>query len=126
MAHPAEDDPLQTLSERLRATQDAVERLAAEATGASGAAAGAQDASEGFSAAAPSAGAQADAELHALLGLVDVLRGLLPAELQARVTDLVRQVLLLVRAILDWWIERLHAPPPGAPAPARIEDIEVT
>ena len=118
MARPAEDDPLEALRVRLEATQDAVDRLAAEAREArTGAATGAGPQ------APPPSGEQAAGEVQALAALVEMLRGLLPAELQAQLTELIRQVLLLVRAILDWWIERIDVPPeaPGAD----VQDIEV-
>jgi hypothetical protein len=45
-----------------------------------------------------------------------------PPELQQQLTDLIRQVLLLVRAILDRWIERLEPERGSEPA---VEDIPI-
>ncbi len=90
-------DPLEELRERIRTTADAAERLAAEA-GAAG-----PPGSE-----APPRGDEAAHEARALLALVQMLGDLLPPELLRQVTDLVRQVLLLVRAIIDWWVARLE------------------
>lgn len=120
MAQPAEDDALQALRDRVRATQDAVERLATETRAAAEQPGGTRQARhEGV----PDASEQTTGELQALVALVEMLRGLLPAELQAQLTELVRQLLLLVRGILDWWIDRIDSRPP-APA-VEVEDIEV-
>jgi hypothetical protein len=48
-------------------------------------------------------------ELAALARLLDALRALLPAELQAQVTDLIRQLLIVLRALIDWAVTRLEA-----------------
>jgi hypothetical protein len=125
MPRDPDDDPLEALRERLEATQEAVERLAAEAARA------AQDAGDGATvgggaadAGVQGAGGDADTELRALVALVGALRGLLPAELQAQLTEVVRQILILVRSILDWSIDRM-APPPAPGGQLDMEDIEV-
>lgn len=125
MPPPAEDDPLQTLRERVRATQEAVERLASEAAHARAEAAGDPAAQAATDSGVPRAGAEATGELQALVALVDILRGLLPPDLQAQVTELIRQLLLLIRAILDWWIERMDHRSGGSTPPI-VEDIEIT
>lgn len=98
----AEPDPLEALRARIRSTADAADRLAAEASGGDGAA----DAG---------AASEATREAQALVALVALLRDLVPDELRQQVADLVRQVLLLVRAVIDFYLDRLE---PG-PAPAR-------
>jgi hypothetical protein len=40
-------------------------------------------------------------ELDALVGILRALRDLLPAELQQQVTDVIRHVLLLLRAVIE-------------------------
>jgi len=45
-----------------------------------------------------------------------------PPELQQQVTELIRQVLLLVRALVDHWIERLDGERGGEP---EVEDIPI-
>jgi hypothetical protein len=105
-----DDDPLATLSERVRAAQAAAERLADEAQARGD---------------VPHASQDATAEIQALVGLVQAARGLVPEELWAQLTQLVRQLLLLVRAIVEWWLERVDGSLRGpAPAePPRVEDI---
>lgn len=55
-------------------------------------------------------------ELEALLGIVHRLRDLVPADLQQRVIEALRELLLALRALLDWYIERIERrrrePPP--------------
>jgi hypothetical protein len=108
------DDPIEDLRERIRATQRATERLAGEIP-------------DGGFATARENREQAE-EVQALAALLQTLQGLVPAELQEQFREVVRQVLLLVRALVDWWIERLDTDP-AAPAAARrapaVEDIPV-
>jgi hypothetical protein len=129
MPRDPDDDPLEALRARLEATQEAVERLAAEAAGAAGEGRGANGVPRDGGAAGapdvPGATASADTELRALVALVETLRGVLPAALQAQLTEVIRQVLILVRSVLDWWIERM-APLPGPGGPPEVEDIEVS
>lgn len=99
------DDPLEDLRDRIQATQDAAERLAREATGARQAYEAGDTPPEGWRTTADHEARTHD--LHALVTLLDSLRGLVPAELQAQLTEVVRQVLLLVRALIDWLVERL-------------------
>jgi hypothetical protein len=58
-------------------------------------------------------------DLHSLLALLDVVRDAVPAELSRQLAEALRQLLLALRALLDWYIERL-----GEPAPGRV-DVEV-
>ncbi len=84
----APPDPLTELRERVHAAQDAAERLAGEA----------RDWPR----------REAADELDALVALLRTLRELVPPELQQQVTEVMRQVLLLLRAIIDFWVERLE------------------
>ena len=45
-----------------------------------------------------------------------------PPELQQQVSDVIRQVLLLLRAVIDYWVDRLDAP---RPAEVEVQDIPV-
>lgn len=49
-------------------------------------------------------------DLSALLVLLDTLRSAAPVELQERTTALIREVLLTLRALIDWYLERLERP----------------
>ena len=103
----APPDPLSELRERVHAAQAAAERLAGDARS---------------QAAEPPH--EARDELEALVGLLRALRELVPPELQQQVTDVIRQVLLLLRAIIDFWVERLEAPP-EASAGGEVQDIPI-
>src|SRR4051812_22514365 len=104
-------DPLDDLRERLRATREAAERLAQDPP---------RVPPQGW--ATPPRADGANDDLAALVALVQALRDLVPPELQQQVTDLVRQVLLLVRALVDHWIERLEGERGGEPD---VEDIPI-
>jgi hypothetical protein len=99
MAQP-ETDPFEELRERIRSTADAAERLSF--AGASVAGGGGWESSRARRA------DEATQEAQALVALVQLLRDLLPEELRQQVMDLVRQVLKLLRAVLDFYLARLE------------------
>ena len=98
-------DPLEELRARIEAAQEATERLARETA-----------------AAREEAAAVAGTEIHALAAAAQAVRALLPQETGDGLCDLVRGLLMLVRAILDRWIGALHGP--SAPAP-RVRDVPI-
>jgi hypothetical protein len=98
----APPDPLSDLRERVHAAQAAAERLAGDA----------RDWPR----------REAADELDALVALLRTLRELVPPELQQQVTEVIRQVLLLVRAVIDYWVDRLDTPRGTA---VRVEDIPI-
>jgi hypothetical protein len=106
MAEPAPDDPLAELRARLRDAERSARKLVDDlpSGGGNGAAQTAHDA-------------------QALAALLTALRGLVPPELQGQLRDLARQVLLLVRALIDRSLNSLEAGPP-TPGPD-VHDIEV-
>jgi len=112
-------DPLAALRDRIAATEDAARRLADEARAEAG-----RPPAAGWD--VPRAAGRTNDELDALVGLLAALRDTLPPELRAQLAELVRQVLVFVRAVLDWWIGRLEHGradgPPPAPA-GGFEDI---
>ena len=70
----------------------------------------------------PAPSSNAFPDLGALLGLVEGLRGQLPPELARPLADALRELLIAIRAVLDYTIERLDNPP----APEReVEDIPI-
>lgn len=108
-----EDDPLAALRERIERTQEAVDRLAAETARA--------QAGNGGSTPPPTEDAAAEAQ--ALATLLQTVRELVPEDLWRQLAEVVRQLLLLLRAILDWWIDRLA--PGERPGGPTIRDIPV-
>jgi hypothetical protein len=106
---PPSADPLAELRARLESTRAAAERLVEEVPAAGWA--------------SPAQADRTRDDVEAIAGLVRALRELVPAELQEQVTDLLRQVLLLLRALLDWWVARLEPGPPAAGT--EVQDIPV-
>ena len=102
----APTDPLSELRERVQAAQAAAERLAGEAR---------EHARE-----LPRP--EARDELDALVALLRALRELVPPELQQQVSEVIRHVLLLLRALIDYWVDRLDAPRPAA---VEVQDIPI-
>jgi hypothetical protein len=115
-------DPLDDLRERLRATQEAAERLAGEAEEAARARESGRVPPQGWS--TPGQAGSTRDELEELGRLLATLRDLVPDELQAQLREVVRQVLLLVRALIDWWVDRIEAPR-GAEREVEVEEIPV-
>jgi hypothetical protein len=59
--------------------------------------------------------------LAALVALLEALRGVVPQELERQFTALLREALLTIRALIDWYLERLD----GGPEERRMEDIPI-
>ena len=107
MAPPAPmptEDPLDALRERIRATQEAAEKLANEPR------------REGDE--------QTARKAQALVALLQTLRDMVPPDLWRQIRELIRQLLLLIRAIIDWWVDRIETGPRGATP--EVEDIEIS
>jgi hypothetical protein len=107
-------EALQALRERLQATQEAAQKLAEDA-------ANPKPPPSGWE--VPRSADRAGDELDALVALLNAVKDLLPPELRQQLADLVRQLLTFVRAVLDWWIERLEGGPRGGGA--EVEDIPI-
>ena len=60
-------------------------------------------------------------DLASLLAVLEALRRAIPLELQEQFTSLQRELLLTVRSLIDWYLERLDKP---EIAP-RVEDIPI-
>src|SRR3954453_13976540 len=75
-------------------------------------------------AAPPREPGEATSEMQALVTLLESLRELLPPERREQVTELVRQLLLVLRSLIDFLVERLERGPRGA-SPA-VEDIPIS
>jgi hypothetical protein len=57
----------------------------------------------------------------ALFVLLDGLRRVVPRELEGQLTNLIREFLLTLRSLIDWYLERLDRRPPEP----RVEDIPI-
>jgi hypothetical protein len=131
------EEALGRLEERLERASQAAERLLADA---------AERASGGRRAAEPSGstegrrsskpppagwqqpaaegepGALLGADADLLLGLLGALRDRIPPDLQQRLAEAVREVLLALRALIDWYLERTEQARSQA---AEVEDIPI-
>ena len=58
---------------------------------------------------------------ESLFVLLDGLRRAAPRELEQQATNLVREFLLTLRSLIDWYLERLDHPDPEP----RVEDIPI-
>jgi hypothetical protein len=125
-------DPLEQLREQLDRTRAAARALAREAAEVRATAAGSpggEAAGGGADRRPPPAGWQAPGgdqpgrDAVAVLALAEAVRDLLPAELLERVVGLLRELMLAVRALLDYVVARLESRPVPAP---EVQDIPVT
>jgi hypothetical protein len=124
-------DALDQLREQLDRTREAARALAREAAeaagaaaaaGAPGATAGGRPPPAGWE--APDAGDGAPGrDAAAVLALVEAVRDLAPADVLERIVGLLRELVLAVRALLDYVVARLEARPGPAP---EVQDIPVT
>jgi hypothetical protein len=112
-------DALRRLEDRLTSASDAAERLIAEA------------ARSGERGKPPPAGWQPppDAERPAARGDFELLiqafqavRELIPADVLERLAAALKEVLLALRALIDWYLERIDR---RRKAPTEVEDIPI-
>jgi hypothetical protein len=61
-------------------------------------------------------------DLAALAGLLEVARGAVPPELARQLADALRELLLALRAVIDFYLERLDRP---ERPPVQVEDIPI-
>jgi hypothetical protein len=61
-------------------------------------------------------------EVDLLLGILGALRDRIPAELQQRLADALREVLVAIRALIDWYLERSER---RRRQPAEVQDIPI-
>jgi hypothetical protein len=61
-------------------------------------------------------------DLRPIVALIDNARHLVPPELAERLAGALREVLLALRALLDWWIERMERRDEPNP---QVEDIPI-
>jgi hypothetical protein len=123
LPEPSERDALRAVREHLDEAHAAADRLVREAQRQAEEAGGAPreevpprgwDARQAETARGP--------DVQALLALLDTVRDAVPAELSRQLAEALHQLLLALRALLDWYIERLGEPAPGRQG-VEVEDI---
>ena len=68
-------------------------------------------------------------ELQLVLRLLESLRDVIPAELSAQLAEAVRELLLAVRALIDWYLDRLERAAAGTGGDGgddRVEEIPIS
>ena len=108
------DDPLQAVREAERLVREATERaekLAGEVP------------PSGYEPPGPAAG-PAFPDLSSLTSLLELARSSLPPDLQRQLAQALRELLIALRAVLDYSIDRLEPGPP--PPSATVEDIPIS
>jgi hypothetical protein len=112
---PSQADPQETLrrlEDRLQRASAAAERLFSEAAAQATRAATAPRAGDGSE--TPSAGWQLprsepeERELELLLTMLASVRDRIPPDLRRRLAEALRELLLAVRALIDWSVQRLE------------------
>src|SRR4051812_5398286 len=97
-----------------RAAYEAAERLVREAHAR---------AEEAARAIPPNGWSSGDApDVRSLFALVEAARGVIPPELARQLADALRDLLVAIRAVLDYSIERLERP---SVAERQVEDIPI-
>jgi hypothetical protein len=102
------EDALDELRERIARTQEAAERLAEAAR---------RPPPAGWQA------AQGSPELRAVAALAEAVRGLVPGDLQEQIAALVRELLLALRALIDYLVDRLDR---RRAEPVEVHDIPIS
>jgi hypothetical protein len=121
--NPSETDLLDALRERIRTTQEAAERIAAEARTNVAGGERRRPPSAGYAVPGATSGAADTSDMQALVALIELARGIVPPELSAQLAELFRELLLLARAIIDWYLDRLER---RRAEPVTVEDIPIT
>jgi hypothetical protein len=110
------EDPLDAVRDAERLVREATER--AERLGAEVPPSGFQEPGKA------EGGAPPFPDLSALAGLIDLARSSLPPDLQRQLQQALRELLIALRAVLDYSIDRLEPGP--EPPPATVEDIPIS
>ena len=115
------DDPLSQMRSQVDEAYAAADRLVREAEAAARARSG-EVPPAGYEGERTSAERSAFGDLQALAGLLETARTSLPPELARQLAEAARELLLALRALIDWWIARLEREPDQ---PVEVQDIPI-
>jgi hypothetical protein len=115
------DDPLSQMRSQVDEAYAAADRLVREAEAAARARTG-EVPPAGFEGERTSGERSAFGDLQALAGLLETARTSVPPELARQLAEAARELLLALRALIDWWIERLEREPEQ---PVEVQDIPI-
>ena len=115
------EDPLEAMRSQVDAAYAAADRLVKEAESAARERA-ADVPPAGFEGERSEGERSAFADLQALAALLESARASLPPELTHQLAQAARELLIALRALIDWWIARLER---EAETPVEVEDIPI-
>ena len=116
-----EPDPLSEMRTQVDAAYAAADRLVREAEAAARQRAGDPPPS-GYEGERSAGERSAFGDLQALAGLIDVARSSVPPEVARQLAEAARELLIALRALIDWWIARLERVPEQ---PVEVQDIPI-
>ena len=65
-------------------------------------------------------------DLAAIMALLESVRGVVPDDISAQLAQALRDLLLALRALIDWYVDRLEGlGTPRAPAEKPVEDVPI-
>jgi hypothetical protein len=114
-------DPLSEMRSQVDAAYAAADRLVREADAAARQRAG-DVPPAGFEGERAQGERTAFSDLQALAGLLDAARTSVPPEVARQLAEAARELLLALRALIDWWIARLEREPEQ---PVEVQDIPI-
>ena len=114
-------DPLSEMRSQVDAAYAAADRLVREADAAARKRAG-DVPPRGFEGERAQGERTAFGDLQALAGLLDAARTSVPPEVARQLAEATRELLLALRALIDWWIARLEREPEQ---PVEVQDIPI-
>jgi hypothetical protein len=117
-----EPDPLSQMRSQVDAAYAAADRLVREAESAARDRAGEGMPAAGFEGERAEREHSAFPDIAALAGLLQAARTSLPPELAHQLASAARELLIALRALIDWWIARLEREPA---APVEVEEIPI-
>jgi hypothetical protein len=112
------EDVLRRLEERLDRVSATAERLMAEAAATTHS----EPPPSGWQVPEAHTAPRAHGDVDALVALLGALRDLIPPDLQQRLVAALREVVEAIRALLDWYLERLDR---TRAQPAEVQDIPI-
>ena len=117
----AESEPLGQMRSQVDAAYAAADRLVREAEAAARERVG-EVPPAGFEGERVEGERSAFPDIAALAGLLEAARTSLPPELAHQLASAARELLLALRALIDWWIARLEHEPE---VPLEVQDIPI-
>jgi hypothetical protein len=116
-----ESDPLSEMRAQVDQAYAAADRLVREAEAAARERAG-DVPPAGYEGERTAGERSAFGDLQALAGMLEALRTSVPPEVARQLAEAVRELLVALRALIDWWIARLEREPER---PVEVQDIPI-